>query len=275
MAQAAELVTEFVAGRRGWLHQSLFVPEQKPRGVVLVAQAFAEEANKSRRMLALQARALAHQGYLTVIPDMFGCGDSEGDFLDARWEDWIADTRDLAQAHARRWDAEPVLLGVRVGALLAAAALAELAECRRLVFWQPVVSGEPALTQFLRIRAAASMMEGQRETPAQLRAVLQAGDPVEVAGYELHPELAQSLASARLEPVTRQAGRLHCFLLGAEGAAIPPPVAGRLEQWAAAGWDCRPGQLVGDPFWTTQEITEVPELLEATTSVFARREETA
>ena len=50
------------------------------RGAVLHLHAFAEEMNKSRRMVALQARALAEAGFAVLQIDLHGCGDSGGDF---------------------------------------------------------------------------------------------------------------------------------------------------------------------------------------------------
>src|SRR3546814_14690353 len=52
---------------------------------------FAEEMNRSRRMAALQARALAALGIDVLLLDLFGTGDSAGDFRDARWEIWRED----------------------------------------------------------------------------------------------------------------------------------------------------------------------------------------
>ena len=62
-----------------------------PLGLVVHAPAFAEEMNKSRRMVALQARALAEDGLAVLLVDPLGCGDSPGDFGDATWETWVQD----------------------------------------------------------------------------------------------------------------------------------------------------------------------------------------
>ena len=53
------------------------------KGSILYIHPFAEEMNKSRRMAALQARALAKAGYAVLQLDLLGCGDSSGDFGDA------------------------------------------------------------------------------------------------------------------------------------------------------------------------------------------------
>jgi len=64
--------------------------------MVVFAQPFVEEMNKSRRMAALQARALAGQGWAVLLPDLLGCGDSPGDKGDARWTAWVDDSVALA-----------------------------------------------------------------------------------------------------------------------------------------------------------------------------------
>ena len=47
---------------------------------------FAEELNKSRRMVSMQARQFCHTAYAVLIVDLFGTGDSEGNFGDTDWE---------------------------------------------------------------------------------------------------------------------------------------------------------------------------------------------
>src|SRR5687768_12103707 len=164
-----------------------------PLGSVLYVHPFAEEMNKSRRMAALQARTFAARGYNVLQIDLFGCGDSSGDFGEARWALWKNDVRlalEWLGAHARG----PVhVWGLRLGALLAA-------DCARendrffasMVLWQPLISGAQFLTQFLRLRLASEMLAGAAgiHDTERLRAELAAGKALEVAGYELAPELA-------------------------------------------------------------------------------------
>ena len=51
---------------------------------VIFIPPFAEEQNRSRRTATLQAELLAEIGVGTLLIDLFGCGDSAGDFSDAR-----------------------------------------------------------------------------------------------------------------------------------------------------------------------------------------------
>ncbi|HET8700346.1 MAG TPA: CocE/NonD family hydrolase, partial [Nitrococcus sp.] len=114
------LRVEFMSGRGGRLHVTTFpVEPSRARGVVIAVAPFAEEMNKARRMMALQARRFQAEGYAVVLQDPLGCGDSGGDFADAAWTTWIADLQDCAETEAQRFGLAPVLWGVRLGAVIA------------------------------------------------------------------------------------------------------------------------------------------------------------
>src|SRR5690606_5881333 len=84
----------FLAGPRGPLFYVLHAPAVlPPRGSVLFAHPFGDEHNKARRMVAYQARALAAQGFAVLVPDLYGCGDSAGEFAAAEWAGWQDDLR--------------------------------------------------------------------------------------------------------------------------------------------------------------------------------------
>lgn len=260
---AEALKPSFEMGSRGRLHVARFLPCAKSvRSVVVVAQPFAEEANRSRRMIAIAARALAGRGHAVVVPDLYGTLDSEGDFGDARWDDWVGDLVAIAGSESAQAAAPMALLGVRAGALLLPEVLSALPQCQRVVHWAPVARGEQALTQFLRLRTAARMMEGKGETVNDLRAQLAAGDALEIAGYRLSPELANALDASGLLPPNDHAGGIsNWFSLG---TGVPPALRGVMEAWASAGWHCESAAVQGDSFWATQEIATAPALARAT-----------
>jgi exosortase A-associated hydrolase 2 len=160
---------------------------------------FAEELNKSRRMAALQARAMAAAGYTVLQIDLLGCGDSSGDFGDATWEAWLADV-ELACDWLQQQTATPLWLwGQRTGCLLANEAANRMQRPVNLLFWQPVVSGKQFLQQFLRLKLAAEILGGESKgVMERLRKQLQQGESVEVAGYLLSPALAAGLEKAEL-----------------------------------------------------------------------------
>lgn len=263
-APRRSLLTEFLRGPAGRLHLTTFPCDPPRRSPVVVIQPFAEEAAKSRRLVALAGRALAREGAPVVVPDLTGCGDSEGDFGDATWTAWLADIAAVLDHTGHHHGERPVLLGVRLGALLARAAVASGAAVDRLLFWQPVPSGETLLTQFLRLRVAGDMGTAGGETVADLRQRLQAGESLEVAGYCLAPDLALPMAEARLDPPPGE-GRA-AWLAIARSAQVPPAVARQAETWSAAGWATCLSAVAGDAFWSAQELVHVPGLAEATVS---------
>lgn len=269
-ARRRSFLTEFFQGPGARLHLTTFpcdVPRRRP---VVVVQPFAEEAAKSRRLLALAGRALAEEGAPVVVPDLTGCGDSEGDFGDASWAVWRADIAAVIDHSAQRHGAPPVLLGVRLGALLARAAVADGADVDRVLFWQPAPSGETLLTQFLRLRVAGDMGNDGRETVAELRQRLESREPLEVAGYCLAPDLALPMAESRLEPPPGE-GR-GAWLAIARSGQVPPPMARQAAAWSEAGWATRITAVTGDAFWSAQELVHVPGLAEATVAALAELE---
>ena len=255
---------------------SIYHPAVRPRqsrfGLVY-APPFAEEMNRARRMAALQARRLAELGVDVLLLDPFGTGDSAGDFGDARWDIWRDDVRTAVAWLATRTDGQVGLWGVRLGALLAAdVAAADPGRIACLIFWQPVLSGDRYLTQFLRLRVAATMGKGPgRESTKDLRARLSQGEPLEIAGYELVPALANSIASLQLQSCIQGIDALPIKWL--ELAAEEVPALAPVSQQAVGALERQNYPIIaravsGEPFWAVQEIALAPNLLQATDELF-------
>lgn len=223
-------------------------------------------------MAALQARAFAASGIDTLLLDLFGTGDSEGDFRQARLPLWLGDIAAAADWLEAQGSTTPCLWGLRLGALLACAAAATQRDrFKQLLLWQPVADAKLMLTQFLRIRVAAAMAEGgATEKTEELRAQLAAGASVEVAGYELSSELAQALDGLRLDTLSLASDMKVDWLdVGTEPSDRLSPAGERVaETWRKAGIRLSTATVSGDPFWTLQEIALAPELLTATTRLF-------
>lgn len=240
------------------------------RGVVILAPAFAEEMNRCRRMAALAARCLAGKGFEVVARDLHGCGDSSGDFSDAGWNDWIADLAELvAQAPGDR----PVWLwGIRAGALF----LPDLLTVRpdaNLLLWHPVVSGKTAMNQFFRLRAAAAAIGGgSRIDVKSLRAQLDAGQAVEVAGYAVSPRLASGMDAAELRLKEGFTGRVAWLEVSpSEPATLMPAGEALRSRWRDAGVTIDAHAVAGMQFWQTQETAECPALIDATLARLEQR----
>lgn len=239
------------------------------RGAILYVHPFAEELNQSRRMAALQARAFAAAGYGVLQIDLYGCGDSDGDFADARWHIWQHDLVLACAWLTRHADGPLTLWGLRLGALLALDAAAALAPSR-LILWQPVLDGKAHIDQFLRLLLASQMVSADSEAaPARQR--LAAGASVEVAGYTLAAELAAAIDAldALDNMALAPACPVHWFELTAASAALAPRAARVAERWRGAGVALDLRQVPGQPFWNGIEIVECQALLAATETACA------
>jgi len=235
-----------------------------PCGTVVHVHAFAEEMNKSRRMVALAADAWVQEGWQVMHVDLGGCGDSAGDFSSASWEGWLDDVRCAYDWAMSRGDGPIWLWGLRLGALLACEASSRFRLDCGLLLWQPVTSGKQHLQQFLRLLKAAQVVgkagSNLDESPQKR---LARGETVEVAGYEISSALAQGLEAARIESLHAPRG-VHWFQLvgaGAGSAAASPALERIQADCLSRGVTFQAHVAHGPSFWQTQEIEVADELL--------------
>jgi exosortase A-associated hydrolase 2 len=264
----------FLAGPAGPIFAIFFPPaaNQAKRGGLVYVPPFAEEMNQSRRMATLQARRLSAQGVGVLLLDLYGTGDSAGNFEDARWDTWIGDVTAALTWLAEQCPRPHGLWGLRLGGLLALEAARRAPDrVERIVLWQPATRGRRLLDQFLRVRVAAAMGKaGPGESTSDLRKALAAGETLEVAGYALSGSLAEAIDAAELANLAPRTGcRVDWFeLVPQAGSSLPPAAVKVAAAWQSEGADLDQYTVVGAPFWALQVWTDeavlVPELWEAT-----------
>lgn len=242
-------------------------PQVPARGAILYVHPFAEELNASRRMASLQSRRFAAMGYAVLQIDMFGCGDSCGDFNAARWALW---KRDLATA--RDWLAErcagPMhVWGLRLGGLLALDFAASApTPVDGLILWHPYLNGRTCINQFLRQGLSADP-DGPQTTSA-LRATLQTKGIIEIAGYELVAPLAHAIDAVDAASLVLPPCRVHWFASPGQAAGRLAASAARLaSRWAEGGTTLTLHQVEGPTFWTGASA-QCQALLDATSAAF-------
>ncbi|MBK7646031.1 MAG: hydrolase 2, exosortase A system-associated [Betaproteobacteria bacterium] len=240
----------------------------KPWGNVLVVPAFNEEMNRCRSMVTTQAQALAKLGVGTLAIDLFGTGESDGEYGDARWGIWIENVRQGIEWLDEKPGGGTGLLGIRLGVALALAALQQDHKKRALIAWQPIVDGKSCLTQFMRMRIAANMdrTDIPKDTTAGMRAQLAEGRSIEVAGYEIHPELAMSIESLRLSELIPPESVSIAWLEkgGGEENEISPASKCLLAAWQPAGRTTEVIPFDGPAFWALYERFLAPDLVKKT-----------
>ena len=143
----------------GWWHLPI---GREARATVVMAPGLARERLAADYSWRLLASSLADAGFAVLRFDFTGTGDSAGDARDPdlvqRWHEDVQ----TAVASARSASSAPViLLGHRVGAMLAALAVRDGLMVDALVLWDPVAGGrrylrEMAAQQTMAVNAEAS-----------------------------------------------------------------------------------------------------------------------
>jgi exosortase A-associated hydrolase 2 len=240
------------------------------KGAFLYVHPFGEEMNKSRRMAALQAREFAANGYAVLQMDLLGCGDSSGEFGDASWNAWKEDLA-LAQQWLIQEYAVPFYLwGLRLGGLLALD-YAQNAHVDRLLLWQPILSGNAFMTQFLRLRVANEMLADGKEKSGggtqALRDALKMGETLEIAGYDITSQMAEAIDTLDASKLIPTCPISWFEIVAAEGKAMTPASMRIVNAWQQQGVELTTHTVACLQFWATQEISECPELLTQTTAI--------
>jgi exosortase A-associated hydrolase 2 len=262
--------TFFLSSRHGPLFCRYSPAESiSERNAVVHVPAFGEEMNKSRRMISLQVDHFNAAGYAVLVFDLYGTGDSGGDFGEATWAIWLDNLQDVV-AWVKEQGIESVdFWSLRLGGLLAIDFISRNPGLvSRLLLWHPVLNGETFLTQFLRLRVAAAMISDVRppEKTGDLKMQLVQGQAIEVVGYQLDPELALPMMKVTIEPEKLTSlSSVAVFELVANVDALPVMANQQfIDKLLARGIDATVTKVIGEQFWSSQEITIVPALLPAT-----------
>ena len=249
-------------GARGQRFCLLHTPpaRQPALGHVVYVHPFAEEMNASRRMAALNARALARAGFAVLQMDLMGCGDSSGHFEEASWDAWVLDVTLARHWMRERWPGAAWLWGLRAGGLLAAQVCRLEGTPANLLLWQPVLSGKQHLHQFLRLQMAGDIARGEpNRGTSRLMHLLEQGESVEVAGYSVSAALAQGLALADLEGLPAGTRLMGLELGSAASEPVSLALAAQLQRWQDAGCNAVARVLEGAAFWQMQECPDSPD----------------
>lgn len=272
----AAVTGHFVPGSKGPLFALLRQSTGHAAGCVLFVPPFAEEMNKCRRMYTEAAVALAQHGWASIVPDLFGTGDSAGDFGDATWRTWQSDLSIVADWSAALGFPVVRLVAARLGCALAAMSSDQpaLSRIRRTSLWHPVLDGGRYLSQFLRLRMAAGLLDDGKETGRELRERLRRGESLDVAGYMLTGHLASELeAIDAAGALSSKLGLIQWLEVVRDEAAGLPPASSRVVDAAMErGVSVEPHVVAGEPFWASAEIVVNRAIVDRTVSHLVERE---
>jgi exosortase A-associated hydrolase 2 len=214
----------------------------------MAVPAFGEEMNKTRRMLTELSIQLSHRGVAMLVPDLSGTGDSEGNFADADWDQWIDDLNVVADWAAAQGLQVDRLVTVRTGALLAAQYV-QRRPVRKAVLWQPVFEGSTFVKQTLRVRTlAGAMSSAAKERVEDLIGRIAGGEALNVAGYPLTANTVGKLMKLKADDLALAGfGSVHTIDVTASTDRC-----GTFEE-KRGGTKVEAIRLLGVPYWNPVE----------------------
>ena len=117
---------------------------------VLICHATGHEYERTHRAMRQLAVQFARTGYHTMRFDYFGTGDSEGECDQVSLVQWRKDITDAIDEIRRVSDCERVcVVGLRLGATLAAQVASDSAHVENLVLYAPVTDGRLLITEWM------------------------------------------------------------------------------------------------------------------------------
>ncbi len=161
---------------------------------IVICGPVGQESIRAHRALKQLAGQLVRAGFHCLRFDWYGTGDAAGGDSDGRLERWREDAVSAMDVlRARSGVASVALVGLRLGASLAAQAAVDGGGVDGLVLWDPVVDGAVYLDDL-----AARHRARMRSFPVPVKAP-PAGEPVaEVLGFGLPAALRSDLAALDL-----------------------------------------------------------------------------
>ncbi len=206
---------------------------------VLLCYPLGQEYIRIHRTFRLLAARLAKQGFEVLRFDYFATGDSAGDSRQASLAQWLEDIRSaIRELDNGSGNAAYHLVGLRLGASLAALAAAARNDVQSVVLWEPVVDGGAYL---------ARHGVGTDVTPVSLSSPTAGGpaDCPEVAGFPLGDTLGCDLEQLDLLTLNRAPAARVCIIEdpgGAQGAQL-------CDHWRSAGTVLDHQRIAGSQVW--------------------------
>lgn len=231
----------------GLIHE----PVGSPLGEAwLFCHPFIEEKLWAHRVFVAFARALAARGAWVLRFDMMGNGDSEGRFSETSVDTMLGDIECAVNQLRRLSGIEKNigLLGLRLGATLAALTAERNPNIGKLVLWDPIVDGAKYMQELLRINLTtqSAVYKEIRYNREALVRMMREGRTVNIDGYELAYPCYEQVSAINLKEGTKQfAGPCLIVQIGKEGQPIQPDFKALHETYQVATLR----SAVEEPFW--------------------------
>jgi uncharacterized protein len=231
----------------GWPREELFACYHPAAGeardhAVVLCQPVGQEYIRAHRSFVLLARRLARHGFTVLRFDYHATGDSAGDTEQGRLPRWIADARAaVAEVRRRSRPSRISLVGLRLGATIAATAAAAEDDIAGVVLWDPVIDGRAHLDELTALQADVLRYEYVNVADAGAAAT------GEVLGFPLPAELRAQIGAVDLTTLPRAPAPHVLLIESGEPAGLQ-----RLGRSLAANVNFEHCHIVGPRIWLTE-----------------------
>jgi pimeloyl-ACP methyl ester carboxylesterase len=223
--------------------RQLFGVYTPPRGgarggqAVLLCYPFGSEHMRAHRAFRQLSGLLNRAGSHVLRFDYFGTGDSAGRGDEASLEQWVQDIGTAVDELKDTCGATTVsLIGLRLGAALAAAAAAQRTDIDRVILWDPIVDGSRYLSEMQAIAG---------------RPQLRADEPMGVTGFPVTGGMRQALSALDLRTSEPPRAKRIDIIAASEQPEYPALEQAWRARGAVAHYTCIPSAgdwAMGDVF---------------------------
>lgn len=178
----------------------LHLPERAADTGLVFCPPFGEEMAATYERFARWAKGLAEVGFAVLRYHPFGTGESDGGFSDFTLRSAFADVTAAVECLRERTRVKRVgIFGLRFGGSVAVYAGGEVRP-DFLLLWSPVTNLRHYVHELLRLRLTHELVRRGSNRPAvttqEMIQGLEAGQSVDVLGYELSPELYRQMVAS-------------------------------------------------------------------------------
>jgi len=231
-----------------------------PVASLVICSPLAGEGDSNYRREILLARTLAARGVAVLRHHYLGTGNSDGSPSDLTFASMLDDSLYAAELLAERSARAPLLLGTRLASYVAAEA-ASRSGAPGVVLWHPPSSGAGYFRQVGRMRRVNKLAQQAGRSVEDTRSIeeeLAIDGRTELAGYEIHAALYDSICDLRLAQFDLPSG--SGALIVEFGRTEPSPwLHDQAAAWDRSGASCRLAMIPEREIWWFANDLDVEE----------------
>jgi uncharacterized protein len=249
----------------GFLH--IPVAHRKKTGVVY-CHPFADEQSLSHRVAVETSRKIAEIGFPVLRFDFSGCGDSQGELIEARLSDWLEDLRAAINYIKATLKIEDIILwGLRLGASIALLHAIKHHEIKSLILWQPVTNFENHFNQFIKREIFSTLTENPNRNVSIDTTFdkLQKKGEVNIIGYPISNDFLASFRTINKTAFIFKKPVCNGVVISVSLMQAPSSVLKNFNnQLLSNGMNAELKHVIADPFWDRYWRWSCPEITAAT-----------